>query len=91
MKDEKIRAMSQRANGTGSHKATIGVDDDAMSDTTFEEAIRVTCPQEDGKKRRRERDSSCTSLAEGSGSLKRIESSQPRNGDVQPWENIMDW
>ncbi|KAF3066978.1 hypothetical protein CFAM422_008952 [Trichoderma lentiforme] len=85
--------MSERANGTGRHKVTIWADDDAMGDTTLEEAIRVTCPQEEGKKRRRERDSSCTSLAEGPGSLKRIsghKSSQQPNEDAQPWENIMD-
>lgn len=93
MKDEKIRAMSERVNGTGRHKATIGTDDDAMNDTTLGEAIRVTCPQEEGKKRRRERDSSCTALVEGLGSPKRIsghESSQQQNEDALPWENIMD-
>lgn len=93
MKDEKIRAMSQRVNGTGRHKATIGVDDDVMRDTILEEAIRVACPQEEGKKRRRERDSSCTTLVKGIESLQRIsgpESSQQQNEDALPWENIMD-
>lgn len=51
MEDEKIRAMSEIANGLKTMTVADGI---AKSGWTLEEACQMTCTQDEAKRRRRE-------------------------------------